>query len=239
MNRLVAFALVAAACGICSQSAAASPITINVGNFSGGTGVLHAPGTLADGLNVYLGSVAITGDLGAFESYCVDLQHFDQPGPNQTVVDSMANWANTATPAHPSLGPAAASWLYLTYAGAAAGNQNLEASLSLAIWNALYDNDYDVSGGTGFWATSLSNGAYATTANLWLGALSLEMQSGAALPYAMWLRTADGRSNTSQDFIGPARVPEPATLLLFGTGAALVALRRRRGQRDNVSPTVM
>src|SRR5437868_15375788 len=87
-----------------SAAAQASPITINIGPFSGGTGVLHAPGTLADGLNVYLGAVVISGDLGTFESYCDDLMHYDVAGANQAVVDSMSNWSNTASPAHASLG---------------------------------------------------------------------------------------------------------------------------------------
>src|SRR5262245_5284406 len=93
-----------------STAAQAGPLTINIGNFSGGTGVLHAPGTLANGLNVYLGAVLITGDLGTFESYCVDLQHYDIPGANSATLDSMANWNNTAVPEHASLGAAAASW---------------------------------------------------------------------------------------------------------------------------------
>src|SRR4029079_6135593 len=92
-------------------TAEAGPVNINIGNFSGGTGVLHAPGTLANGLNVYLGSVLITGDLGTFESYCVDLQHYDIPGTNSATLDSMSNWNNSAVPVHASLGAGAASWL--------------------------------------------------------------------------------------------------------------------------------
>src|SRR3954462_9391667 len=79
-----------------SGAAQAAPLTINIGSFSGGTGVLHAPGTLANGLNVYLGAVLITGDLGTFESYCVDLMHYDIPGANSATLDSMSNWNNVA-----------------------------------------------------------------------------------------------------------------------------------------------
>ena len=207
-----------------SANAHAGPITINVGSFTGGTGVLHAPGTLGDGLNVVLGAVLITGDLGSFEGYCVDLQHYERVGANVVALDSMSNWNNTAVPVHAGLGGGAASWLFDTYGASAAGNKSSQAALSLAIWNALYDNDYSVLGGTGFWVTSLSDANYATLANQMLNALSKNTNP---LPNDTWLRTQNTTGTYyAQDFI--ARVPEPNVLLLFGAALFVGASGFRR-----------
>src|SRR4051812_29074760 len=109
MKRIAAALLVIGTWGLGSSPAAASPLTNNVGSFtgqsSGATARIHSTGTLADGLDVYIGSVLITGDLGTFESYCVDLQHYDIPGSNQATLVSMANWDNKAnTPTYLGLG---------------------------------------------------------------------------------------------------------------------------------------
>ena|GEM_PF-2617303 len=213
-----------------TASATAGPITINVGSFSGGSAVINAPGTLANGLDVVLGSVLITGDLGTFQSYCVDLQHYDLSGPNQTVVNTMNNWNNTAVPAHADLGGGAASWLYNTYGLAAVGNQAKEAALSLAIWNVLYDNDFTVLGGTGFSVSSLSNQTYGTLANQYLASLQTAMTQGVTLPNDLWLQTANVSQNYAQDFIAP--VPEPATLslLVIALACGAVFVRKERSR---------
>jgi hypothetical protein len=213
-----------------APSASASPVIyIDTSHFVG-TGVLHAPGTLADGLNVYLGAVQITGDLGTFWSYCVDLQHYDLAGWNEVTVANMSDWNNTATPvAHDSLGGGAASWLYNQYGATAVGGT--QAALQLAIWNVLYDNDASVSGGNGFWlSVTQSNASYATAANAMLADY---FANGKPVANDIWLRTNDVRTNYAQDFIAP--VPEPATLLLLGTGVAGMFGSRARRARQRTS----
>jgi hypothetical protein len=207
------------------QSSEAGPIyPITIGGFSGGTATLNAPGTLANGLAVELGSVLISGPIGTFEGYCVDLQHYITPGTYQTEIDTMSAWNNTASPPHASLGPGAASWLYNTYATSAVGNNDLRAALSLAIWDSLYNNVYNVTtANSGFWVTNASSQTYITQANLMLAALQSYQGT---LPYATWLRTGNLANGYSQDFIGV--IPESGPLTLLVAGALVLVLLRSR-----------
>ena len=98
----------------------------------------------------------------------------------------------------------------------------MEAALQLAIWNSLYDSDYSVSSGSGFWVTNLSNTLSISLADGMLNDLKTYQTThpNAPLPQATWLRTVDGPDHFSQDFIAP--VPEPSVGLLLCAGLMVV-----------------
>jgi len=161
----------------------------------------------------------------SFYSYCVDLLNNEQDPQYNVIVKSTDTMA---TDGMVNTGYAAqkAAWLFSQFAADAHASSGgaLAAGLQLAIWEVLFDDGlslvYDSNAGNRFYVTAASTGA------LTAGASYLAALAGAGSSYqtatATWLDVPSGKG---QDQI---TTPEPATLLLLGTGLAGLATRRRR-----------
>ena len=167
------------------------------------------------------------GTTNDFYSYCVDLLNNEMdPTYNVTVssTDSLLTDGMVTTP----YAAQKAAWLFDTYATAAhnADTGALAAGLQLAIWEVLFDDGrsllYDSTVGNRFYVTAASSGALAAGADYLkaLNAWGTDYKSASAT----WLDVPSGKG---QDQI---TTPEPATLLLLGTGLVGLATTTKKSQ---------
>jgi len=139
--------------------------------------------------------------------FCVDLLHDIYPPTEYDVVSYL-----TSDPNVPLHNAERAAWLYDNEIGKIGGDVQKAAGLQLALWNAVYDSDYSLAGGSFQASGSQTAVNFAAAA---LGDLSTA-QVGSAV--ATFYRDTNG----GQDMIG--MVPEPATLLLLGFGLCALGL---------------
>lgn len=203
----------------------ADPVDVTITRGPGSGFTVYLEGSVFDGKTIHAGVYYVNGSAG----YCVDLLHSVQWGKTyEATLDEMTNWGapnNTPSSPLPDAG-AHAAWLYHEYGDAAPtgySEAKLRAALQLAIWNVLYDEDFDVS--TGDFSVSGDSAAMGL-ANTWLSALKTAIQSGGGTSNAVWVQTHDiERTTETQDFM----VPEPGVLILLGTSLlGLAVIRRRR-----------
>jgi hypothetical protein len=211
----------------------ATPYLISLTDPSGITGIISAPGTLANNLNVYIGASWITGDLGNLEAYCVDLNSYS--GGNTTDVSAMSNW-NLGTGF--GLGGHPAAWLYEHFATTLGGvnSANERAALQLAIWNSLYDTDANVlalgGAGQGFAVRNMPAIITSRADEM----LSLALAADYSGANAWWLQMPNaGQAPALQDYITQP-VPELGSGLLLFTGLSGLAVRLRSKKNRSSRP---
>lgn len=154
---------------------------------------------------------------GSFYTYCIDANNWVTDPETVTALstDGLNN------PGVTDAGKKAA-WLFNTYAGTihSSGTDIQAGALQVAIWAALYNpTDSLTSGPFKLYTT----GDVATQAQTYLDALYTG-PGGYNTSTATWLDAATG---FGQDQI-INNLPEPASLLLFGSGLAALAARSRR-----------
>lgn len=158
----------------------------------------------------------------AFYSYCIDVAHNLADGQMVTAIGS-EGFSNGA----PN-GGAKAAWLFNEFAAGIRANSNvgqantMAAALQVAIWEAMYDSNPNLGGGSFILSTT---GAIRSQAESYLSALYNAGANGYNTGLATVLDVATGASGQDQIV---ARVTEPSTLLLMGVAFIAFAKRARR-----------
>lgn len=180
-----------------------------------------------------------TGYSPMFYGYCVDLLHFITDP--QTVAIKSTDVLTPPDPGVLAAGPFVqdagkkAAWLFNYYAPvihAPGGTGTDAAALQVAIWEALYDTTANLSSGAFTLLNQTTNAAVTSKAITYLTALYSGPSGTYRTSSATWL---DAPLGAGQDQIIPMAIPEPAAIILLGSGLLAVAHLRRSRRRKVAS----
>ena len=206
---------------------AASANTLKLTGWSAGSGQSVSVNSPVKNGGVNAGAFNVTdtnpGTLGSFIAFCLDLAAtVDLPG-------GPYNYAVTNTPfSNSSMATGAVNRIQAIFdssysTAVATASAVTSAGFQVALWNAVYDNDWTVASGS-FKASN--NTSVTAQANAYL--LAASTYGGAQNWDLTYLESTDTNPR-HQNLVTASPVPLPAAgLMLLGALGGLVGLRRRR-----------
>jgi len=169
--------------------------------------------TNAGGVYAGIYNLEVGEDAVAYDSFCIDFyQHIYQGTFDNYKFESLNDIFPSST--HPDVADYIAELWFDNYSNAM-NNSQVAAGLQIAIWEVTIDINHDVSNGNFFISSGSNYGAQEMLEKL-------DGEDFASL-------TAITNSKYQDFVIGNQPVPEPASMLLFGTGIiGLAAFTRRK-----------